>query len=250
MLRSSTPYRQLIYAERISTATTNKPIEDIKKNLQIKAKMQFKLRSLICSKLIETNSIDESRLSDADYRDILERLHYDNNAEFHQELDRLGLANVSRYSIFSNQRATGKIEALKEHLSIADGLPDIDAAFLINENSDSHSQKSQNSTQLLAFRAKSIFDSAKEDLFDNFDKRKLLFYCLDKPEFFTLITLPDLERIKWTIESIVESVPPANVTLTFAKQIDAQKFNSDKITTIIPINKRTESKYFCCCFDK
>jgi hypothetical protein len=109
---SSTPYRKDIYSNRI---------EEHKKSVsnENKTKLKAELTTLILEK---QNAKEGKPLTDNDYRDILENLHGDSN--FHAILIQLGLKSVSKYSWFSNQRATGKIVALQNFLSPQNNITD------------------------------------------------------------------------------------------------------------------------------
>ena len=107
MTRISIPYNQATYSNRIN----NK--KQILEN--IKPQLEANLSSLITKKMIAKNLISEEKLTDNDYMEILNSLH-DSNKELHKLLDSIGIKIVSKYSWFSSQLATGKIEALKKYL--------------------------------------------------------------------------------------------------------------------------------------
>lgn len=115
--RISTPYNLQTYQKRL-----NKPNQHLGDH---KTELKEKLSSLIKEKVQTLKLNSEDDLTDAHYRDILDSLHNartNNGGTFHRILNDAGIKTVSKYSWFSNQRATGKIEALKEYLEAGNVL--------------------------------------------------------------------------------------------------------------------------------
>ena len=105
MTRVSTPQNLQVYRQRLE-------------QLHPDDELKGKLVSLI-KKTIETHQLSsDDQLTDAHFREILERLHLDDNARFRGRLLSVGIPYVSRYSPWSNQRATGKVTALMGRLNI------------------------------------------------------------------------------------------------------------------------------------
>jgi len=117
MNRISTPYNSPTYQKRLNQS--NQHLEDHK------AELKEKLSSLIEKKVKTLKLNSEDDLTDAHYRDILDSLHNattSNGETFHRILNDAGIKTVSKYSWFSNQRSTGKIEALKKYLEAGNVL--------------------------------------------------------------------------------------------------------------------------------
>ncbi len=109
---TATTYNKQTYSTRIRDASkeniSNTTLEKLTTDLA------HHLAEKSAHHLAEKSGLNDDNLTDNDYRDVLEDLH--KKVDYHQILNTLGLKSVSKYSWFSNQRATGKIIALKEYL--------------------------------------------------------------------------------------------------------------------------------------
>jgi len=114
MNRISTPYNLQTYQTRL-----NNPNEQLNNH---KTELKETLSSLIEEKIKTLNLNSDDDLTDAHYRDILDSLHNAKTSKFHRILHDAGIKTVSKYSWFSNQRATGKIEGLKRYLEVGNDL--------------------------------------------------------------------------------------------------------------------------------
>lgn len=130
MTRISTPYNQQVYHSRLANDSNSLETH--------KAELKEKLSSLIKEKVQTLKLNSEDDLTDAHYRDILDSLHNaetSNGGTFHRILNNAGIKTVSKYSWFSNERATGKIEALKIYLDIDQGENKQSTLFLAKKSS-------------------------------------------------------------------------------------------------------------------
>ncbi len=202
---NSFPYRKEEYSRRIkeflskrqpqqpgvatsffTSITSSKESNSVKtapgldNNQQLKIAMKNKLISLIATKTLQKSKgsqqyleLTENLLTDSDYRDILEQLHYDDNGKFHNTLIDFGLKNVSRYSIYSNQRATGKLAALKEYLEITES----DINIVTNTACSLVEKANQSPTNKIGIW----------NMFERNEPREIAQLLVAKPEFIEIV---------------------------------------------------------------
>ncbi len=171
---------------------------------QKKEELRIKLLSLICPKVHQKGFLSNRDLTDNDYREILEDLHYDNNYEFHNELVNLGLKSVSAYSVFSNKRATGKIKALKEYLGISEKVIIDNLTFKIRDNIKlSHTVRLQGE----------IAANERRVEFEKIYVPKLIQICLKSPEFIEKVV--EAANTPWHIDALSLSANGNDLNIYF-----------------------------------
>ncbi len=151
----STPYNKDVYMARIQNNRQN-----ISKLDEIVV-LNDNLEQLISQKVEQQGLANKSVLTDADYRDILEDLH--KNPSCHAILESLNLKSVSRYSFYSNSRATGKIEALQTMLpslkvSISPDSEELIKKYFCQETKQYFNKIAQDKTQLELFIKRVYFN--------------------------------------------------------------------------------------------